>query len=131
MTKVRRAGRTLVRARVRVRVYLIQPTHAAGVWKAAFQRLCTLERRVEVDELLHSFGLPLQIREGVVESDPDRERRLARALLSNLQLSVWADGTPICNRSFQAHTFSFMCALATMPPRHLLRVRGGRCTGGS
>ena len=125
MRKVRREGRALVRARVRVRVYLIQPTHAAGVWKAAFQRLCTLERRVEVDELLHSFGLPLQIREGVVESDPDRERRLARALLSNLQLSVWADGTPICNRSFQAHTFSFMCALATMPPRHLCLGSGG------
>jgi hypothetical protein len=110
-------ARVRVRARVRarVRVYVTRPTHAAGEWKAAFQRLCTLERRVEVDELLHSFNLPLQARESDVESDEDRERRLARAMLSHLQIGVWADGSPICNRSFQAHTFSFMCA---SPPCH-------------
>ena len=85
----------------------------AGAWHAAFLRLCTLERRIEVDELLQSFELPLQANEK--EMDGEREWRLAHAQLKNLMVSVWADGTPMCNRSFQAHTFSFMCA---SPARH-------------
>ena len=97
----------------------------AGAWNAAFCRLCTLERRIEVDELLQSFELPLQANEK--EMDGEREWRLAHAQLKNLMVSVWADGTPMCNRSFQAHTFSFMCA---SPARHRATClgSGGRCT---
>ena len=77
-------------------------------WMCLYSRLCVLERRVEVDGLLTSFGLPLQVER--LENDDAREKRLASAMLSNLQMCVWADGTPICNRPFQAHTCSLMCA---------------------
>ena len=80
----------------------------------AYQRLCSLERRVEVDELLTSFNLPLTVK--ALESDEERERRLAHAMLENLKIGIWADGTPICNRPFQAHTWDFMCASCTRQP---------------
>ena len=80
---------------------------------AAFQRLCTLERRVELDEILTSFNLPLQDttqHESGLETDYAREGRAAHAMLDNVQIGVWTDGSPVCNRPFQAHTLSFMCA---------------------
>ena len=69
-------------------------------------RLAALERRVEVDELLASFGAPLQT--VLNESDRSREERLLKLQMSAIEIVAWLDGSPICNRAFQAHTYNFM-----------------------
>ena len=72
--------------------------------------LALLLRREEVSELLEALGQPVW-EDGEKDAPYDqwspREDRLAAAQMRRFNISVWFDGSPVLNRSFQAHTYHF------------------------